>query len=280
MLLKTVTTTTRDNYLRTLSHFILWLYNQTNEDMNYREILHPAFVRDMVTTGPEGEEICTTATIRSKLELMGSLNHELPPFDLETFDGSIFTTFLCSLRKKTDGSHPGAGTYAGFRTALTYLYSLFKTPISLKLASDLKSRMKGLKRTASDRISSGEGTIKVGMDPLPFDTYRFICDFWLRGASLESIFSRTFTILSWNLMCRASNTKRIHLNHISWSADAMQIYFCNMKNDQEGKQPRHPRHIYPNAYYPEICPILNLGCFWLCFHFDGNEKPLFRGDLS
>jgi hypothetical protein len=85
---------------------------------------------------------------------------------------------------RTSKGHPGAGTYAGFRTALTYLYSLLKVPISLKLAADLKSRMKGLKRTASDRISSGEGAIKVGMDPLPFNTYRFICSFWLRGGYL------------------------------------------------------------------------------------------------
>jgi hypothetical protein len=80
LLLKTVTKQTRENYLRSLSHFILWLYNQTNEDMNYSEILHADFVRGMVTTGPEGEVICSTTTIRSKLELMGSPNHELPPF--------------------------------------------------------------------------------------------------------------------------------------------------------------------------------------------------------
>ena len=50
-----------------------------------------------------------------------------------------------------------------------------------------------------------------------------------------------------------------------------------MKNDQMAEKPRDPRHIYANPLIPEICPILALAIFWLCFGFVERETQLFPG---
>ena len=56
------------------------------------------------------------------------------------------------------------------------------------------------------------------------------------------------------------------------------IFFSSqMKNDQMAEKPRDPRHIYANPLIPEICPILALAIFWLCFGFVERETQLFPG---
>ena len=159
------------------------------------------------------------------------------------------------------------------------MYSMFKTPIP-----DLSDLLPSLKKMSEEMVSAGEGSTKHEMDTLPFSTYRFISMFWLRRKGPESIFSRTYTILSWNLICEAAKMKRVHLNHISWSSDAMQIYFSDKKNDQDSNQSRFPRHIYPNPFMPEICPILAIGLFWVCFPLNytegGGGKELFTGNFQ
>ena len=51
---------------------------------------------------------------------------------------------------------------------------------------------------------------------------------------MESIFARTFMIMTWNLVCRATNTCSIHLHHIEWVDDSLCVYFAHMKKDQGG----------------------------------------------
>lgn len=67
---------------------------------------------------------------------------------------------------------------------------------------------------------------------------------------------------------------------MGWEGDSLVIRFCNSKTDQKGEKKRDPRHIYPNSLMPEICPILGLALFWICFPFDtAKEKgKLFEGN--
>jgi hypothetical protein len=83
--------------------------------------------------------------------------------------------------------------------------------------------------------------------------------------------------LCWNLICRAANAGDIRYNHMDWQGDALCIYFSHMKNDQTADRPRDPRHIYANPLVPEICPILSIALYWLCFDFDENNNKLFPG---
>jgi hypothetical protein len=205
---------------------------------------------------------------------------DAPPFDLQDFNIEIFSTFLVSL-KKANGEKPKILKRYG--VALTYLFTMFDVQMCPAFALQLKGRMKALGIEAAERIQSGRGSIKEGKDPLPFNTYRFIGEFTLEnnaGSKRETLFTRMFTILSWNLMCRATNTKRIHLNHMEWRGDALVIRFCNSKKDQTGDHMQYPRHIYPNPIMPEICPILALGMFWLVYPFSPNEptRQFFTGN--
>ena len=50
-----------------------------------------------------------------------------------------------------------------------------------------------------------------------------------------------------------------------------------MKNDQSSERPRDPRHIYANPLQPEVCPILSLGYYYLCFAFATDQNQLFPG---
>ncbi len=84
---------------------------------------------------------------------------------------------------------------------------------------------------------------------------------------------------SWNLICRAGNTKYIRFSHMSWQADALGIIFVTSKTVLGGKKPRDPRHIYANPLIPEVCTITALGIYFLCFDlqtatqlFDGQDQ--------
>jgi len=61
----------------------------------------------------------------------------------------------------------------------------------------------------------------TGKKPLKFETYRWLSKkFLLQGEA----FGHLFTLLSWNLMCRASNTVNIHGTHIEWIEDSLAIW--------------------------------------------------------
>jgi hypothetical protein len=265
---KTVKDTTKSGYISSLAQLIIFLHK------NYRDLIEDDFAESVLN---DENGICPKK-IREKLKTLDPSRDE-PPFNLQTFEIQVFTTFLVSL-KKTNGQKPQAiGRYG---TSLKFLYSMYDTVMPESFAAILKSRLKALNINAAERIQAGEGSIKEGKDPLPFITYRFICAFTLKDASSsqESLFTRTFTILSWNLMCRASNTKRINLHHMEWRGDALVIRFCNTKKDQEGADMKYPRHIYPNPIIPEICPILAIGLYWLAFPFHDTEsnRPFFQGN--
>jgi hypothetical protein len=96
--------------------------------------------------------------------------------------------------------------------------------------------------------------------------YRLLSGSLLEGAgasnradAIQNIFGHTFWILSWNIMARSVNTANISLRHLDWSGDALHVYICQAKNDQEGDKSEFPKHVFANPVMPEICPILALG---------------------
>jgi hypothetical protein len=149
--------------------------------------------------------------------------------------------------------------------------------MSGRLSSELASHFKGLKRATAEQIARGERPIKVGKDPLPFSLYRFLGNFFMGQKTREFSFAHCFMTMCWNLMCRSRNAVLIKFNHLEWSEDAMCVYFAHQKTDQSGEKPRDPRHIYPNPMMPEICPVLSLGLFLLCFK-SSDSISLFPGN--
>jgi hypothetical protein len=100
--------------------------------------------------------------------------------------------------------------------------------MSPTLEATLSNHFKGLKRKVAETIQAGVGSCKVGKDPLSFSLYQYICKSMIQTSSRDVIFARTVT---WNLMCRASNTLSIQFDHIEFKEDALCIYFARMKND-------------------------------------------------
>ena len=78
-------------------------------------------------------------------------------------------------------------------------------------------------------------------------------------------------------MCRVGNSIGVCVSHLEWRGDALGVFFAHMKNDQTGERPRDPRHIYANPLMPDVCPILALGMYWMCFPPRPGANHLFPG---
>ena len=71
----------------------------------------------------------------------------------------------------------------------------------------------------------------------------------------------------------ASNLNVV-VDEMEWNGDALQIYFAHSKTDQTGREALHPRHIFANPLHPQICPIVGLAVFLLCYPRSENSKDL------
>ena len=94
------------------------------------------------------------------------------------------------------------------------------------------------------------------------------------------MFAHVFSVLCWNLMCRAGNCVNIMLPHMSWCDDSLTISFAHTKTDQMGKKSKEVRHVYANPANPRICPILSLAIYLTCFPRSPGETRLFAGDVQ
>lgn len=85
---------------------------------------------------------------------------------------------------------------------------------------------------------------------MTFRLYKFICKYLMKSSSREMIFGPLFSVLLWNLICRANNAVEVCETHLEWFDDSLGIYFAHMKNDVKGTRPGDARHIYANPYNP------------------------------
>lgn len=198
------------------------------------------------------------------------------PFVFDAMDANVFALYIVAI-KKEDGTNPSMYTYTSNRAALNHLYRIYSQSMPQQMTNTLKNDFLGLKRTTAAQSADDQAPIKAGKDPMPFSLFRFLGEFIMRSSSKKATFAHTFMVLTWNLMCRAANTVRIHMSHLTWREDALAIYFSQMKNDQYGERPRDPRHIYANPLMPAICPILSLGIYLFCFPPGSEDTKLFPG---
>ena len=82
---------------------------------------------------------------------------------------------------------------------------------------------------------------KEGKAPMSVELYRRVCRWFVDWGTLDGIFAHTFTILSWNLACRANNTAKIRLKDVEWAStfDAYEIFFAHTKTDQTGEEAKY-----------------------------------------
>jgi hypothetical protein len=271
----TVSPKSRDTYRRSSSRFLLWCYEKK------RTLLTQQFINTFEEHIPPRKRVIAIASTQKwiKIYLEGSTS-ETPPIKFQALKAEDFMMWIVTLKKR-DGSKPGNSAYSTHRAALFNLFRDHKVRMSQDLETELANHYRGLKRTTASSAANGNGVVKTGKSALEFSLYRSFGLQMMKSSTArqhEYIFSHLFMLLCWNLMCRSINVVKVCLNHIEWIEDSLCIYFAHQKCDQAGERPKDPRHIYANPIMPEICPVLSLGIYLLCFPpANADQKPLFPG---
>ena len=259
----TVSVKSRRIYRASSARFITWLI-ENNPNLVPRSFRNAC-----------GREL-STKELRKRVKcLIADKQNE--PLYFERLTAKVFIKWILSMRKGDGVEMLSYSSYNSHRSTLMNLYRDFSKRVNDDLENELSNYFKGLKRRIAESAANGVEPVKVGKDPLSFAFYNFICQAMMKSNDKEMIFGRLFLIMCWNLMCRAANGFSICYDHMEWKSDSLRVYFAHMKNDQYGERPRDPRHIYANPINPEVCPILALGMYWLCYGFS-DDKHLFSGN--
>ena len=173
------------------------------------------------------------------------VNLENPPLLFTQIKAEQFSAFVLSM-KKADGRELSFSSMNCFRASLTHLYREFSVEMPQDLRLKMGEHFRGIKRKKAIDAQAGNTSVKTGKDPLDFSLYIWFCSKFLKIEKAEGIFAWCALTISWNLMCRVSNSMSICFEHFVVSQDAIGIFFAHTKNDQAGEQPRDPRHVYAN----------------------------------
>lgn len=246
-----------------------------------RNLLHNYWIKAIKSfsygiTNKKKREAAIKKTIRRMLEIQNE-SKVPPPLDFDNFEAEHFMKYLLSLQGK-NGKRLGLSAYCNRRSALFHLFRIYGKVQGNEFKLKLATMFRGLKRKIAIELQEGEGRIQTGKSPISYSLYVRLNEFMLQEDSTESVFARAFMTMTWNLVCRASNTSSIHLHHLEWTEDSLRVFFAHMKNDQTGERKRDPRHIYCNPHVPIICPILALSVYLSCFSISGTvDSALFPG---
>lgn len=184
--------------------------------------------------------------------------------------------FIMQLRTKT-GLPVSKSVLMNARSAIFNLQYDYGYTVPANVLSAQKSFYKASLRIKQTEITATGSEIKSGKDPLDITSYRWLAEQILRLSSKEFIITHTMFVFSWNLMCRVNNVIELNLAHMEWRDDSLVVFFSQAKNDQDGEKSQVPKHIYANPLQPEICPILSLAMYFLCYPLAIDQVKLFPG---
>jgi hypothetical protein len=245
-------------YSSSIARFLFWLHQK------HPQLLNETFLNRL--SGPINRK-------NLKDSILNHFDESYPPFNLEGFPIDRFMEWIVEIQDE----EVGFGSLNSHRSALFNLFRDYKTPFSDTQSTALKEYFKGLKRQMAFARSRSTGRIASGKDPLQISDLRRLCGKLMASHLKENIFAHCFLLMTWNLMCRSSNTTNIRFNHMLWREDSLGILFCHSKTDQNGDTPVEPRHLYANPIDPRICVVLSLALYWLLFPPDIGSNMLFPG---
>lgn len=264
----------KTTYTSSLVLFLTYIYRYDTH------LLHNSWIKTIKTFsfGIQNEKQKEKAEKKTIKKLLMNGDNDCPPLDFGSYSAQHFMKYLLSLQTK-DGERLGLSSYNSRRSALFHLFRKYGAKQESKFGEELAILFRGLKRKIAVEKQDGDGRIQTGKSPMPFAVYERLNYYLLLEKTTEAVFCRAFLCLTWNLMCRSRNTCTIHLHHIEWQDDCMQIYFAHMKNDQTAERHRDPRHIYANPINPLVCPMLALATYLSVFSISGGrDSSLFPGD--
>ena len=280
-----------------MTNFIFWIYlncptevcEELREQLNDSKISFKESIAQISSEDLAGEKRDTRISklkatyfrnqkkmVRMWLTNSIATRNMTPPIELNHITGDVVTAYLLGL-KKLNVEAPGYSSYNTHRASVRHLLRLYRFPVSTEFDNILSMDFKSLKRTVANRVNNGGAAVQVGQSPIEFGLYTHIAGQFIRNSNRESVFGNCFFTLCWGLMARVGNVEAICLNHIEWENDSMVVYFAQGKTDQSGENAQYPRHVYANPTCPQICPILNLAMFLLCFPLQSNQVKLFHG---
>jgi hypothetical protein len=254
-------------YILSICSFLLFLYR----DDELRHVLNSSFT-DYINS----HSALNSSQLKKKVKEY-LMQVPIPEtIDFQVLSERHFIQFVLSLSNSTGGK-PSFATYNIHRSGFNHLFRIYRMQKPLVVETELQIYFKSLKRRHQTEIQNGNNSAEVGKRPLSFELYKCMAIQYLQSAGSDAIFGHTFMVLTWKLMCRASNTTTITYSHIEWVNDAMVVEFSQAKNDQLGEH-QHPKHIYANPIIPAICPILSLGLYLMIRESNTEQNNLFAGN--
>lgn len=258
-----VSESSRRTYLQICTRFLLWVVEHAPE------LATEYFLQEV------SREVNLVKKRKLIHEFISNPDREKPPIKFGNLTVE-HVVFWCNSNVKSDGSKLKFTSHSGFRSALKYIFDEYDAGLRKEFYIELNAIFKGIKRSIAKEQSLNNKKIQIGKDPLSFDLYGFLNEILLKQEGSDFVFAKCFLTMSWNLMCRSSNTVSIRLEHLKWHGDSFQVFFAHQKTDQFGDKPKDPRNIYSNPLMPAVCPILSLALYWSSFDVSKSEK-LFPG---
>ena len=172
---------------------------------------------------------------RTIRKLIGMGKEEAPPIDFPSYTPQHFIKYLISL-KSADEKRLSVASYAMKRSSLFHLFRLYGFKPSKEYEHNMNVLFKGFKRKIAEEVQKGGGKIQTGKLPMTFGLYHQINLYMLKEKSFESVWARAFLVLSWNLMCRATNTCSVHLHHMQWCNDSLGFFLPMQKKINAGEK--------------------------------------------
>jgi len=166
--------------------FILFLHKR------HREALSPEFLQ----AADAFDESGLHAFIKKIVEERKSPS----PILFASLQARHVSRFVVSL-KRSDSSRATPAVHSAARSAVSDYFRSYDFVPPKKMAQNLATLFRGLRRKTAMETSKGNGKAYIGKKPLEFSLYAFLCKELLKAGSTEALFLHTMMVISWNLMC-------------------------------------------------------------------------------
>ena len=283
---KVVAKNSEIKYAQQNAHFAIYIYDSLDRE----ELLEPWFIEqlDLIDKTTKQMKWAKTCMINSNAEDNNC------PIILSNLTFEFFSDYLSTRkrrrgkkgRSRTKSLSMSSAVYEQCRSAITHLFQMSKYDVPEVFATKIKQFMAGLKRHVTERKVKEGDTDGDGKKKMSFKVYEKMCELFLRQEDEEFVFAHCFLTLEWNLMARSKNVVSAHVEHISWSNDALIFKFAKTKGDQTGLNVDQEWHVYATPNKPATCPVLALARYvfsnpgTLCTYGEENQGKLFPGDFQ
>jgi hypothetical protein len=203
---------------------------------------------------------------------LAAYDDSCPPIDLKRLTVELVGEFIVK-RNQVRTTKMVKSTLRGWVSAIKDLFRSY----SVHKPEEFEDRIEKFVTGYAKDVATLRAKNAIGKEALPFELLCKLSKRMLKDKQREYVFTRTFLLLQWNLMCRSNNMETMMVTHLQWADDHMLVYFRKQKNDQDGSRSHEPRNVYANPVKPEICSILALGVYFLCYPLTKEQEALFPG---